>query len=414
MLDKWISISILVAVVCSVLSIFVSDIFFSMAGILWLADCYQRKKIHLKFPPFFRYLLFFLLATIGAIAFSNDISTSLYFLIKLIKYFYVLLIFTYVRPEWIEQTLQAIFVVLTGSALYGILQYFVLMDVTLLNRIEGFMGHWMTFSGQLMLCSVAMTGYLLFYRLPRVFSPTSNVSVQISEYSKSCCSVKYQGILRSGSWILVLGIFLLTLILTQTRNAWLGTIGGVFLLLWMFRLRWMLSGIGVLFLVFLILPGNFKQRFYSGLDSSDTTTRIRIELFHTGANIIKDNPWWGLGPKMVPRAYQRYNTTDEFPKWIYQHLHNNFLHIAAEMGLITLGAWIVLWAKLLLDFVRFKRDDEKDSILSCMSTVGIGVIASFLLAGLFEYNFGDSEILILLLFFVTVPYVLKYSREKLS
>ena len=80
---------------------------------------------------------------------------------------------------------------------------------------------------------------------------------------------------------------------------------------------------------------------------------------------------------MVPRAYQRYNTTDEFPKWIYQHLHNNFLHIAAEMGLITLGAWIMLWAKLLLDFVRFKRDDENDSILSCMSIVGIGVIASF-------------------------------------
>ena len=62
----------------------------------------------------------------------------------------------------------------------------------------------------------------------------------------------------------------------------------------------------------------------------------------------------------------------------------------------------------------FKRGDKNDSILSCMSTVGIGVITSFLLAGLFEYNFGDSEILILLLFFVTVPYVLKYPREELS
>ena len=189
------------------------------------------------------------------------------------------------------------------------------------------MGHWMTFSGQLMLCSVAMTGYLLFYRLPRVFSSTSNVSVQITGCLKSWCSAKYQEILRCGSWTLVLGIFLLALILTQTRNAWLGVLGGLFLLLWMFRFRWMLSGIGILFLVFLILPGHFKQRFYSGLDSSDTTTRIRIELFHTGTNIIKDNPWWGLGPRMVPRDYQRYNTTDEFPKWIYQHLHNNFLFL---------------------------------------------------------------------------------------
>jgi len=43
---------------------------------------------------------------------------------------------------------------------------------------------------------------------------------------------------------------------------------------------------------------------------------------------------------------------------------------------------------------------------------GVGVLAAFLLAGLFEYNFGDSEILILLLFFITIPYVVHDEQAK--
>jgi len=42
---------------------------------------------------------------------------------------------------------------------------------------------------------------------------------------------------------------------------------------------------------------------------------------------------------------------------------------------------------------------------------GVAVLAAFLLAGLFEYNFGDSEILILLLFFITIPYVVHDEQE---
>jgi hypothetical protein len=170
MLDRWIGFVLLAGVVSSVLSIFVSDTFFCVAMLLWLVDCWKRKKVHLRFPPFFGFVLAFLLLVVGAVAFSDDVSISLPYLKRLIKYSYIFLIFTYVKPQWVEQALRAIFALLAGSSLYGILQYLWLMDVTLLNRIDGFMGHWMTFSGQLMLCSVALVGYLLFYRLPAMSS----------------------------------------------------------------------------------------------------------------------------------------------------------------------------------------------------------------------------------------------------
>ena len=414
MLDRWIGFVLLAGVVSSVLSIFVSDTFFCVAMLLWLVDCWKRKKVHLRFPPFFGFVLAFLLLVVGAVAFSDDVSISLPYLKRLIKYSYIFLIFTYVKPQWVEQALRAIFALLAGSSLYGILQYLWLMDVTLLNRIDGFMGHWMTFSGQLMMCSVALVGYLLFYRLPAMSSQGTATDSQITEGPKPHRLWNHRELLGVGGWTAVLVIFLLALVLTQTRNAWLGTVGGLFLLLWIHRFRWMVAGMGILIVIFLALPGHFKQRLYSGFDSSDTTTRIRIELFHTGSNIIKEHPWWGVGPRMVPRIYHQYNGTDELPRWIYQHLHNNFLHIAAEMGLITLGAWMALWIRLLRDFIRFRRSTEIDQFPSGMATIGIGVVSSFLLAGLFEYNFGDSEILILLLFFVTVPYVLKYPREETS
>jgi O-antigen ligase len=114
---------------------------------------------------------------------------------------------------------------------------------------------------------------------------------------------------------------------------------------------------------------------------------------------------------MVPRLYQNYNESDEFPAWIYQHLHNNFVQIAAEMGLITLSFWMALWIRLLRDFVSFARRPASDGF-SAFSAIGSSaVLAAFLTAGLLEYNFGDSEILILLLFFMTVPYVMHDGRE---
>jgi O-antigen ligase len=403
MLDRWISFALIAAVVSSILSIVVSEVCFGIAILLWVADCWQSREFRLRIPPFTPFLLAFFAGVLIAIAFSYDVGASLPYLKKFIKFFYVFLIFTYLNQERVEFALKAMFGVLGISAVYGILQYFWLWDVDLLNRIEGFMGHWMTFSGQLMLGSVALAGYLLLYRLPSVSTPQ-----EASEGRKG----SLWEILPIGAWSMLLALFFFVLILTQTRNAWLGTLVGLAVLLWAYRVRWLVAGMVLLLVVFLALPSGFKERFYSSFDPTDTTTRIRIELFLTGTNMIAAHPWTGLGPSMVSRHYDEYNGTDEFPSWIYQHLHNNFLHIASEMGVITLLIWVALWGRLLWDFLGFARDQGSNRFSSCVAMSGVGVLAAFLSAGLFEYNFGDSEILILLLFLITIPYVVHDEQEK--
>ena len=412
MLERWISFALMGGVVSSLVSIVASDVFFGIAILLWMVDCWKCRKLRLELPPFFIFLVAFFVAVLVAVAFSSDVLTSASYLKKFIKFFYIFLILTYLNRERVEYALKAMFIVLGISAVYGVLQYFWLLDINLVNRIEGFMGHWMTYSGQLMLVSVALGGYLLLYQLPHTSAAGQKGTPDEAEPGERQIRWPTQKILSVGAWSGLLALFLFVLVLTHTRSTWMGTIGGLFLLLWIYRVRWLMAGVLLLVVLFFSLPGGFKQRLYSSFDPTDTTTRIRLELLLTGKNIILAHPWTGLGPSMVSRRYQDYNGTDEFPTWIYQHLHNNFLHIAAEMGVITLLIWVALWGRLFWDFAGFARDTASDRFLSCLAVSGIGVLVAFLLAGLFEYNFGDSEILILLLFFITIPYVVHGQQEK--
>ncbi|MDA2933065.1 O-antigen ligase family protein [Acidobacteria bacterium AH-259-D05] len=411
-LSRWISFALVGGIVGSLVSIALSYIFFGIVLLLWMVHCWQSGKLQLKIPPFFVFIVAFVLATTISIASSSDVLTSLPSLKEHIKFLFVLMIFTYLGREQVEQVLRATFIVMGISAGYGILQYFWLWDVDLLNRIQGFMGHWMTFSGQLMLTSVALAGYLLLYRLPRESSGEKETTSQETASKDQAIPLTSRKFLQIGAWGVVWLIFVFVLILTHTRNSWLGAVGGLFLILWMYRKKWMMPGMVILVALFFLFPGDFKQRLYSSFDPDDTTTQVRIELLRTGRNIIAAHPWTGLGPRMVPRLYDEYNETDEFPGWIYQHLHNNFVQIAAEMGIITLIVWMSLWVRVFWDFASFARDPVSDRFSTCLAISGMGVLAAFLLAGLLEYNFGDSEILILLLFFITVPYVVHGGQEK--
>jgi hypothetical protein len=76
------------------------------------------------------------------------------------------------------------------------------------------------------------------------------------------------------------------------------------------------------------------------------------------------------------------------------------LQIAAERGLPALVIWCWFVATLLADFFRLRRT----SPLPSLAAGGIACVVAMLAAGMFEYNFGDSEFLMLFLVIVTLPY----------
>jgi putative inorganic carbon (HCO3(-)) transporter len=196
----------------------------------------------------------------------------------------------------------------------------------------------------------------------------------------------------------VLPALLLALGFTFTRSAWVGACVGLGVLFIMrdFRLLALLPiALGV-FLIF--APANLANRLYSTFSLTDPSNADRVAMMKSGWRIIKDDPLTGVGPDMIIQVYPHYRDRAAVNQ-LNPHLHNVPLQIAAERGVPALLVWLWFIATLTYDFVR-----RRTSSFPSLSNAGLAVIAAMLAAGLFEYNFGDSEFLMLFLVLVTLPY----------
>jgi O-antigen ligase len=113
--------------------------------------------------------------------------------------------------------------------------------------------------------------------------------------------------------------------------------------------------------------------------------------------MIRAHPLTGIGPTMVLRLYADYRGDDAVEK-INPHLHNVPVQIAAERGLPALAAW--LWFIVALARDLWPRLQHGNRFLPAAA---IACLVALLTAGLFEYNFGDSEVLMLFLIVITLP-----------
>ena len=82
------------------------------------------------------------------------------------------------------------------------------------------------------------------------------------------------------------------------------------------------------------------------------------------------------------------------------HLHNVPVNIAAERGLPALALWLWFIATAARDLLKQVRNGPATAI----AAAGLAAIVAMLAAGLFEYNFGDSEFLMLFLGLITLPF----------
>ena len=111
-----------------------------------------------------------------------------------------------------------------------------------------------------------------------------------------------------------------------------------------------------------------------------------------------------VGRNMVQRLYVEYRGSDPLAGpdgvvHINPHLHNNLLQIAAERGLPALAIWLWFIVALARDLLkRFSAGQYRT-----LAASGLATVMALLIAGLFEYNFGDSEVLMLFLIIVTLP-----------
>jgi putative inorganic carbon (HCO3(-)) transporter len=102
---------------------------------------------------------------------------------------------------------------------------------------------------------------------------------------------------------------------------------------------------------------------------------------------------------MVETLYAEYRDPDAVEK-VNPHLHNVPVQIAAERGLPALATWLWFVAIVMLDLWRAFRADRA----RVLAAAALAAMAAMLGAGMFEYNFGDSEFLMMLLLVITLPF----------
>jgi O-antigen ligase len=348
-------------------SIAAADILLTIATVLWLG-LVLRNRERIDLPKMFWPLAAYAVATLVASIFSVDPRVSLVDSKQLVLLVIVPLTYRLFRGRRALLATDVIITVGAASAAWGIIQYLILNYDNLGKRPQGALGLYMTYSGLLMLVTCAAVSRVMFARHHRIWAA------------------------------LVLPALLLALAFTFTRSAWVGAcVGlGILFLLRDFRLIGLLP---IVFGAFLVLaPTNLTARLYSTFSLSDPSNVDRVAMMKSGWRIIKDDPLTGVGPDMIIQVYPHYRDKSAVNQR-NPHLHNVPLQIAAERGIPALIVWVWFIAVLVRDSWQLRRSEQPS-----LSNAALAVIGAMLAAGLFEYNFGDSEFLMLFLVLVTLPY----------
>jgi putative inorganic carbon (HCO3(-)) transporter len=387
--------SLWLAIACSVsilLSIAISQILLALAlGVLLLSG------LPLRWPRISIPLGLFLGWMLVALAFSPDPGYGLPQVRKMLVFAMLLIVYSSVRTLREASWLMYGWIgVGTFTAGQGLVQF--AADVAgaraahsdfyhfyVADRIRGFMGHWMTFSGQEV--------FVLLYVVALLFFAPG---VKRWLWLWLPCAV-------------VVGIALL---LSETRSAWLAAVVAGVYLLWVWDKRAVLALPVLLGIVFLAAPGAVQQRVKS-LTNPETQTDSnghRWIVWRTGWEMIKAHPIVGVGPEEIKKepVFYKYLPKDiplPLPDGYYGHLHNIYIHFAAECGV---PAAVFLVAAFGLAFFDFRRallalpSGRSDSRFLLHAAVAC-VIAT-MVSGVFEKNLGDSEVLTMFLVTMSLGY----------
>jgi len=123
----------------------------------------------------------------------------------------------------------------------------------------------------------------------------------------------------------------------------------------------------------------------------------RLAVYRNSFNMIKDHPFIGLGANTFMKNYKKYREPVEYRNIVtkdYMYAHNNFLHMAAEIGLIGLGFFIWLLYKLFMECKNiYKRLDNH--YLKIVSLSLSACLLAFLVNGLTESSLYYSRVAII-------------------
>jgi len=351
------------------------------------------SKAPLRLPRIWLPLSIFLALTLVSLAASGDMASGLPQVRKIYVYSMLLVAFSLFRDlrviRWLIVSWAGIG---TLVAARGIVQFSAKLAEARATgknfyeyyepeRITGFMSHWMTFGGQEMFVLIMLMAYLFW-------SPAAR---------------------KRATWFYLLCLVMLSagLLLGFTRSIWIATGLATLYLVWFWKRSMLLLAPVLLLIGFFAAPLSIRTRAQSIFHARDN--QVRLVMWETGLRMVEAHPWLGLGPEQVKIQFKDYLAPDApnpLPSGWYGHLHNFYLQYAAERGIPAMLVIVWMLLMMLTDFWKaLRRLSPDDGDRRFILHGAIAVTLALMVAGLFEHNLGDTEVLTMFLVVAACGYV---------
>ena len=416
------------------MSVFASELLLALSIVVLILRV-ARRELRLRRTPVDTPLAAFAVWTLLSACFATLPAVAHESAKKLLLFalFYVALE-VLSEPEDRERVLGAALAGGLALAALMVVQYHFLGYDQLSHRPSGFLGHYMSASGVTMTILVLAAARLVFAPVaPRPRAAWLPALVLAGVAAVAVLSALGRQTVAAGVFVLgatlvatklalarddvarpveatlpllVLPLAAWALVVSQTRGVWIGALVGLGVVAVLRAPR--LLGVVATAVVVALLAGPHVLR--ERLTWSDASSVDRYYMWQAGVDMVLDKPVFGQGPGMILTTYPRYRWP-EAPNPLAPHLHDNALQIAAERGLP--GLVFFLWwagAVALAAWREARRARDSRGPAGASAAGVLGVVAAVSVAGLVEYNLGDSEVLMLVLLLTAVPFALARSR----
>ncbi len=303
------------------------------------------------------FLILYIIFSLFSIVFSQDFYHSLFEGKEILNFLIYFLSLVYFSKKLKNENL--IFAFLIPSLFlssYGIIEFFIKGLEDKNYRIHSLQSHYMTYTGILLIYFAILISYSFF-----------------SE------NKKYKKFTIFGAFLTIPPIFL-----SLTRNAWIGLFSVLFFLLLFFKKKYLIFLFLIPLILILIFPTQIGKRAKSIFDLKDKTNIDRVKMWKASFNIFLKKPITGFGLGIPQKDYIFFREENAI-RYRIPHFHSNLFQILPERGIFALISYFGFIISSLIN--GYKRRNNWRGLATFLSVLGISV------AGFFEFNFGDTEIL---------------------
>jgi len=327
-LDYLIECSILAVAFFLPLSLDATTIFLGVGTALWATKMIVARKLLLKRTPFDAIIAVLVILSAASITASPDRGFSFYNYYHHMGRYIVLYYLVVNNLNSLQQVRRLVWSVMASAVLvsmYGFYQYVHGVDISNFQWVDG-------------------------EQFPdlkvRVFSTLQNPNLLAGFLVAVMSLAVGQGLYAESvkSKLALLGLFAVLgtcLVLTYSRGAWLSLVivAAICGRFYNRKVLWLLL---VVPLVVFFSQDAVMGRIISIFNPTDTSSTLRIALWESTIAMIMDNPLFGIGWGAYWLVYPEYDFFLNNPDARIVHAHNMYLHIAAEIGIPGLVAFLAI------------------------------------------------------------------------